>query len=511
MGCRSGSSDADIVADGQRRPSGSDRLDCLARSATNSAPLVVNLDGTLTPTDTLVESVLKLVKTRPLHALRLPFLWLRGRAEFTSFVTTHASVSPTHLPYRDAFLAYLVEEKARGRRLVLATGSHRDTAEAVAAHLQLFSRVLAFGGGRKLNGARKLEAIRASIGDTFVYAGDSRADLPIWKWAEAAVVVDASASVTRALSGQVRIERAFPGERAGIKVWLRALRVQQWLKNLLVFVPMLTAFSFGDPSMILAMAVAFTSFCMTASATYIVNDVWDIDNDRVHPRKKYRPFASARIPALRGLGVAACMLAVAFGLAAVLPPAFLIVLFSYLVITSLYTWLLKRMVLLDVVALSLLYTLRIVAGAVAIGVVVSHWLLAFSVFIFFSLSLVKRCSELVSAGAIGQNGSPGRSYRTGDLAVLWPLGVGASLCALVIFGLFISAEETQFRYGTPELLWIAAVVLLYWLSRLWIVSSRGEMHDDPLVFAVRDLNSRITIAAMIGITLIARFVVMDLA
>ncbi len=510
MGCRRLSSDPSIVPDGEKSPSGTDRPDLLARSATNSAPLVVNLDGTLTPTNTLVESILKLVKTRPLLALRLPFLRLRGRAPFTTFVTTHASVSPTHLPYREALLAYLAEEKTRGRRLILATASHRDTAEAVAAHLQLFSRVLAMDGEHNLNGARKLEAIRASIGHTFVYAGDSRADLPIWKSAVAAVVVDASASVTRALSGQVRIERTFPGERAGLMVWFRALRVQQWLKNLLVFVPMLTAFSFGDPSMLIAMAVAFTSFCLVASATYIVNDLWDLDSDRVHPRKKYRPFASARISVLRGLAVAACMLAAAFGLAAALPPAFLLTLFSYLVITSLYTWLLKKLVLLDVLALSFLYTLRIVAGAVAIGVVVSQWLLAFSVFIFFSLSLVKRCSELVSAGAVGQAGSPGRDYRAGDLAVLWPLGVGASLCALVIFGLFISAEETQLRYGTPELLWIAAIGLLYWLSRLWIVSSRGEMHDDPLVFAVRDLNSRITIAVMIGITLAARFVVVDL-
>lgn len=310
----------------------------------------------------------------------------------------------------------------------------------------------------------------------------------------------------RFASAESELHRA---RRARLTAWPRALRLQQWLKNLLVFVPMLTAFSFGEHALV-AIFAAFAAFCLTASATYVVNDVWDLESDRAHPRKRFRPLASGEISLAEGLGVAAFMLATGFSLAAILSPGFVLVLGAYLLITSLYSWILKRLVMLDVVALSLLYTLRIVAGAEAIGVSVSSWLLAFSVFIFFSLSLVKRCSELVSWGASAQAGLPGRGYRAADLVVLWPLGVGASVCAVVVFGLFISATDTQMRYGTPALLWLAAVGLLYWLSRLWIVSARGQMHDDPLVFALRDVSSRITIATLVGITLVARFAAVHL-
>lgn len=472
------------------------------------SPLVVDLDGTLTPTDTLIESIIRLVKRNPMDVLRFPFWLLKGRAVFKAAVASRVFflLSAENLPYREQFVDYLRREREKGRRIVLATAAHRSIAESVAMRLGLFDVVLASDEARNLKGRAKLEAIRETVGERFVYAGDGAADLPIWKAAEAAVLVGTSSRVTKAVRRDTPIEREFPRSNPGVTVWLRALRVHQWLKNLLLFVPLLTAFSFFDTSKLTAMIIAFFAFSLAASATYLVNDLWDLENDRSHPRKRNRPFASASISIPTGIAVAAGALMVALVLAAAVSGGFLLMLLLYLTLTSAYSWVLKEYVLIDVLVLSLLYTLRILAGSVAIGIATSSWLLAFSVFIFFSLALVKRCSELVSLGQAGREAARGRDYRVTDLTVLWPLGIGAALCAVVVFGLFISAAETQARYASAQLLWLVAIGLIYWLARLWIKTARGEMHDDPLVFAIKDFGSRMTILAMISATLAAHFI-----
>jgi 4-hydroxybenzoate polyprenyltransferase len=472
-------------------------------------PLVVDLDGTLTLTDTLVESLIQLIKQSPLNLMRLPLWLLKGRASFKEEVASHTRISAEHLPYREPLLAYLRGEKGKGRRIILATAAHKSIAEAISAYLGLFDDVLATDLGRNLKGKTKLEAIQQRVGRDFVYAGDSHADTPIWKAAQAAVLVGVSPRLAESIRNSVPIEREFAKEDIGFAVWLRALRVHQWLKNLLLFVPLLTAFSFMDIGKLAIMAVAFVAFSLAASATYMVNDLWDLENDRAHPRKRLRPFASAKIPILHGLVVAGCALALAFVLALAVSQGFFLMLLLYIVLTSAYSWVLKEYVLIDVLMLSLLYTLRILAGSVAIGIATSSWLLAFSVFMFLSLALVKRCAELVSLDQIGKKAVRGRDYRVSDLVVLLPLGVGAALSAVVIFGLFISAPETQVRYATPHLLWLVAIGLIYWLARLWIKTSRGEMHDDPLIYAIKDHGSRITVLAMIGTTLAAHFLLLN--
>lgn len=468
-------------------------------------PLVVDLDGTLTPTDTLAESMVRVVKRSPLNLVSLPFWLLGGRAAFKEAISRHADLPAEQLPYRHALLAYLREQKEKGRRLVLATAAHHSVAVRVAAHLGIFDQVIATQAGHNAKGKAKLEAIRQKVGTEFAYAGDSHADIPIWRAAKAAVLVGASPGVTKAVKAGTPVEREFPREQPGVADWLRALRVHQWLKNLLLFVPFLTAFTFSDPNKLLAICAAFLAFSFAASATYVVNDLWDLDNDRAHPRKRNRPFASARISIASGLLVAALALMAGLALAYWVSAGFLAMLLLYLTLTSAYSWVLKEYVLIDVIMLSLLYTLRILAGSVAIGIQTSSWLLAFSVFMFLSLALVKRCAELVSLGQTGLSATRGRDYRISDLSVLWPLGVGAALSAVVVFGLFISAPETQARYASPELLWLAAVGFIYWLARLWIKTSRGEMHDDPVVYAVKDKGSRVTVAVIVALTLVAHF------
>lgn len=473
---------------------------------TADMPLVVDLDGTLTPTDTLVESVIKLIKQSPLNLFRIPLWLLKGRSEFKSMVARRVDISAEILPYRESLVAYLKSEKARGRRIVLATAANRSIADGVAAHLGFFDQVMATQvGGPNLKGHAKLEAIQKEVGLDFVYAGDSSADIPIWKAARAAVLVDVSASTAMAVRNSVAIEREIPREKPGLAIWLKALRVHQWMKNLLLFVPMLTAFSFSDPMDIAHILVAFLAFSLTASATYVVNDLWDLESDRGHPRKSQRPFASARLPILHGLAVAGVFLVSAFAMALATSIGLFLILLVYLVLTSAYSWVLKEYVLMDVIMLSILYTLRIVAGAIAIEETTSSWLLAFSVFVFLSLALVKRCAELVTLEQAGKSTTKGRDYRVTDLVVLWPMGVGAALAAVVVFGLFISAPETQSRYLSPQMLWFTALGLIYWLSRLWIKTSRGEMHDDPVVYALKDRGSRLTVVGMVVVMLVARF------
>jgi 4-hydroxybenzoate polyprenyltransferase/phosphoserine phosphatase len=468
-------------------------------------PIVVDLDGTLTPADTLIESLIMLAKQSPLTLLRSPLWLLKGRAQFKERIAAHASISAEHLPYRELFLAYLREEKAKGRRIILATAAHRSIADSVSMHLGLFDKVLATETSHNLKGKTKLQAIQESVGATFAYAGDSQTDLPIWMAAKAAILVGVAPHTAEMVRRDVTVEREFPRGDVSLTVWLRSLRVHQWVKNVLLLVPLLTSFSFVHIESLVTMMIAFLAFSCAASATYMINDLWDLESDRAHPRKRLRPFASAELPIPHGLAVAASALVLAFVMAHAVSKGFFLMLLLYLLLTSTYSWVLKRYVLIDVLVLSLLYTLRIFAGAIAIGIAISSWLLAFSVFMFLSLALVKRCAELVLLDQNGVAATRGRDYRVTDLVVLWPLGIGSALSAVVVFGLFISAPETQVRYATPDLLWLLSIGLIYWLARIWVKTSRGEMHDDPIVWAIKDRGSRVTVFCMIVVVLIAHF------
>lgn len=473
------------------------------RASSIEIPLVVDLDGTLTVTDTLHESVIQFVKQSPLNLFVLPLWLVQGKARFKERLASKVRLSPENLPYREDLLTYLHQEREKGRPLVLATAAHESIALCVSEHIGLFSMVLASRLEQNLRGPAKLKAILEHVGDKFVYAGDNKADLPIWKASQAAVLVGVTKSTADSVKSQTIIQREFPRQNAGLPVWLRALRVHQWLKNLLLFVPLLTAFSFLEFEKLAMATNAFLAFSLAASATYVVNDILDLESDRRHPRKRLRPFASAQLSIPSGLAVAAFTLTLALILSLVAPKTFFLTLIAYLFLTSIYSWVLKEYVLVDVLTLSLLYTLRILAGSAAVAISTSSWLLVFSVFVFLSLALVKRCAELVSLQESGAGGTRGRDYRVSDLVVLWPMGVGAALSAVVVFGLFITAPDTRGRYESPELLWLVALGLTYWLARLWVKTSRGEMHDDPVVFAIKDRGSRVTVFGMIVLMLSA--------
>lgn len=472
---------------------------------TRKLPLVVDLDGTLTLSDTLMESVIRVVRRKPSNLLRLPFWIAGGRAAFKFKVAEHADFRAELLPYREALVDYLVNERNCGRTIVLATAAHRSIAERVDAHLGLFDLVIASSHDTNLKSDAKLAGIRQKIGDDFVYAGNSKADLPVWAGANAVVLAGVEPGIAAAVRSSKPVEREFSNVRATFSTWCKALRVHQWLKNLLLFVPLLTAFAFLDTDKVATLVLAFLSMSLGASATYIGNDLWDLDNDRRHPRKRDRAFASGTLSIASGLGCAAVLLLLAFALAFAVSPAFAGMFALYLVLTTAYSLRLKSIVLLDVLVLSLLYTYRIVAGAIAAEITVSRWLLAFSVFAFLSLALVKRCSELVLLRQSDKRTSAGRDYRVGDLEVLWPFGIGASLAAVVVFGLFINAPETAARYAVPHLLWFVQIGMIYLFGRLWITTVRGAMHDDPIVHILENRGTFSMLCIMVAIVLAAHF------
>lgn len=469
-------------------------------------PLFVDMDGTLLRTDMLVESYFARLRSTP-SVLLSSLLWLmQGRARLKKELAAGFDVDVHSLPYHQGLCDYLREQAASGRKLYLATASDRHIADAVANHCGFFSGVLASDGQSNLKGPNKLAAIRELIGgQPFAYAGNGPEDMPIWKAAERAIVV----SDDRALQGRVRgastVEVAFQtGTNSLAGVW-RAMRPHQWLKNLLVFVPLLASFTFIETPKLMAAIAAFISFSAVASATYIFNDLMDLMADRQHPRKRKRPFAAGDVSALAGIATSLLLLTAGFGTGFMVSPQFAAMLLLYLVMTTAYSLTIKKKILADAFMLAALYTLRVLAGQVAIETESSKWLLAFSGFVFFSLALVKRCAELKVMESSPDQRTAGRDYHVSDLAVLWSLGVASAVSSVLIFALYISSPEISAGFATPGILWFLCPCLWYWIARMWIKTGRGEMNDDPLVFTATDHNSQFVIALMVGLFLAARY------
>lgn len=452
--------------------------------------LVVDLDGTLMRGDLLHESTLKLAQRRPVLLPLLP-LWLAGgKARLKQRIAEQVSIDPATLPYDPELLAWLAEQRAAQRRLVLCTASDRRYAEAVAAHLGLFDEVIASDGERNLAGSGKARALVERFGEHgFDYAGNSRADLRVWPHARRAVVVNADAALQRRASARFDVERIFPPPARSARTWLRAMRPHQWLKNLLVLLPLAGARHVDPAALLLAGLLAFLAFGLCASAVYILNDLLDLESDRAHPSKRLRPFAAGELSVPQGLGFALLLLAGAAALALLLPRLFGLWLAAYFGLTLAYSLHLKRRVIADCLTLGILYTLRIVAGCAAMGLQPSFWLLAFSLFLFISLAFVKRFSELSAVLKQGRNETRGRGYLASDLGLVQAMGVASGFGAVLLLALYIDNSTVSRLYRQPELLWLTIPVQFYWISRMWMQAQRGNMHEDPVVFALRDRYS----------------------
>ncbi len=475
-----------------------------AASLGPGVPLCVDLDGTLVKSDTLVDSVLALARQHPTCLLKIPGWIGQGKAAFKRHVTESVTLDVEHLPYNKPLLEWLRAEHGRGRAIYLATAADRALAERVAAFLNLFAGVLASDGSTNLAGGNKLAAFQSHIGQSFCYIGNARPDVEVLAACESPMVANPDRALLGGLArAGVATTRTFEDRTPTLKSWLRAIRLHQWAKNTLIFVPVLLAHAWSVATLTAAL-IAFLSFGLCASATYIINDLLDIEADRRHPRKRRRPFAAGDLSAVTGVAAVFLMLAASVAIALTLPrvfaalggahaPGHAISFFEWLAIytatTLTYSFYLKRKLLLDVFVLSGLYTVRLLAGSAATGVPISPWLAGFSVFFFLSLAFVKRFSELEGLRETGKAITNGRGYFVSDLEQLRALGTGAAYAAVVVMTMYISNPETGVLYAHTTRLWLVVPVLLLWLSQVWMLATRGEMHDDPVVWACTDRRS----------------------
>lgn len=452
-------------------------------------PLVVDVDGTLLRTDLLHEAALQFVARHPFESWRLAAWTLSGKPRLKAALAGRIECNAGSLPFRDEIVAAIHEAQAQGRPVWLASASHRDYVEAVAARIGGIAGVFASDERVNLSGARKAERLIEAFGEGgFDYAGNGPVDVPVWRAAREALVVG-NDSFVRRVRRDVPTARHIATPRARLPDYVRSLRIYQWAKNLLVFLPLIAGHTW-DPATVGRAVLAFVCFCLAASSAYIVNDLLDLPSDREHERKRSRPFAAGAIPVAHGPPLAMLLMAGAAVGALFLPLWFAAVLGLYVVLTLAYSLLLKRRVLIDVITLGMLYTIRVLGGVAAVGVTQSPWLLMFCLFLFLALAIVKRCSEMVRRGAAGERDAvSGRGYRLGDLPVMLGLGAAAGNSAVLVVSLYITSPEVQRLYGHPERLWLACPLLLYWIGRFLILANRDELHDDPLIFAFTDKTS----------------------
>ncbi|MBC7928775.1 MAG: UbiA family prenyltransferase [Bryobacteraceae bacterium] len=471
--------------------------------AATIVPLCVDLDGTLLRSDTLYESVFDAITNDYSVIFRLPFLLLRGKAHLKQKVSELTEFDPETLPWREDLIRDLKELKESGRRLILVTAAAAPISRAVAAHLGFFDEVISSSETHNLKGKNKVAKLVELFGERgFDYVGDANADFYVWRSARHAWVVGKPSFAARARSAGIEVERVYEEKANPVRAFWKGMRAYQWVKNLLIFAPMLMAHHFQDGPRWIAAVTAFFSFSLMASAGYLINDLLDRRNDRLHVRKRKRPFASGDLP-LTWAALIPVLVLTAIALAASLSLRSLEILLLYFVFTFAYSVRLKNRAIIDVVILSCLYSSRIAMGSYATRTPVSVWLISFSIFVFFTLALAKRAAELRMWERSGKLNVPGRGYTVSDLPIVEGMGVGSAYVSALVLALYLQSPSVLVLYRHPRLLWLILPLLLAWLSHVWLVTHRGEMTDDPILFALKNRMSLAIVGAIVLLAVLA--------
>jgi len=456
----------------------------------SSENIFVDLDGTLIKTDILVESILLLIKKNLFFVFLLPLWLLKGKAYFKQRIAECVNIDVSRLPYHEEFLEHLHRNFNSRNRLFLATASNIKVAKQVADHIGIFESVIASDANINMSGSKKLiEIQKITKGEPFVYAGNSKVDIAIWKYANSCIIVNACGNVEKIVKSRFLVSHTFVGSEKKITLWLKAIRIHQWLKNILLFVSLFAAHQITNITLLSQSFLGFVSFSLCASSVYLLNDLLDLPSDRCHPTKKNRPFAAGNLPLNHGIVLVPILLFFSFSLTYFLPTEFLVILVFYYCLTLSYSLYLKQLVLIDVMVLTCLYVIRVIAGSAATGIPSSFWLIAFAMFIFFSLALVKRASELITLKVLNKGDVAGRGYLISDLEYLHSMGVASGYISALILALYINSDKVIGMYKTPEILWLTFPLVLYWISRIWLKTGRGEVQEDPLLFAFKDQQS----------------------
>jgi len=472
--------------------------DSTPAQSTSNLPLCIDLDGTLVKSDTFHDSLCILARTFPASLFRIPAWWISGgRANVKAKVAAIVHPDADRLPYNHALLQFLDEQRHLGRPIYLATGADSLLASHVMHHVGLFSGVICSDGKTNLVGSHKLAGLQQRFPE-FDYIGNAIPDLPALAHARHAYVANPTASLRVSLKARhIPVARVFEDRSPMPSALLKSIRIHQWAKNVLLFLPLLLSHKISWQT-ILPCIAAFFCFSFFASANYIANDLLDIESDRHHPRKRFRPFAAGDLSVPTGLLTALMLVAASASLLPRLPSGFALWLLFYAIATSAYSFYFKRVPIVDVLMLSGLYALRMEAGAAATGTLISPWLASLAIFLFLSLAMVKRYSELANLRERGVSGSHGRGYLVTDIEQIRSFGNASAAAAVVIFCLYISRPDVDALYRHSGRLWLIVPFMLYWLNRVWLLAARGELNEDPVIFAIRDSVS-ITIAVCVAV------------
>jgi 4-hydroxybenzoate polyprenyltransferase len=472
----------------------------LAGSARGAPPLVIDLDGTLIHSDLLWEAIVLFLKNNFLRLWLLPLWLLGGKTGFKAKLAGAVTLNPATLPYDRTLLAMIESEREQGRTIILATGSERRFADLVAGHLKLFDRVLATDASINLTSHNKARQLVDLYGDKgFDYIGNANADLPVWLRSRGAFSV--TQRPFRLADGRATEQRGALRGGWG-KALLKAMRPRQWLKNLLVFVPMLAGHALGAPALLQSL-VAFIAFSLCASSAYLLNDALDAHDDRVHPTKRKRPIAAGSLPLPVALFASPLLALAALLLCAVFDPLLLLAVGVYFATTLCYSIYLKRLLMVDIVTLAILYSLRILGGSAATHIEPSFWLLAFSFFIFLSLALLKRHSELFNLHRQGKEKTSGRGYTTADKTPIGIMGVNSAFMSVLIFMLYFNSQNVLQLYAQPAYLMGIVPLMVFWLGRLWTLSFRGQVNEDPVLYVSKDPVSLVVICLCLALAVAA--------
>jgi 4-hydroxybenzoate polyprenyltransferase len=465
-------------------------------------PICVDLDDTLVKTDILWESLFALLKINLAYIFLVPFWLLRGKAYLKQEITRRVTLDVTCLPYNSELLSFLIKVRQLGCQLALVTASNVKIAQQIADHLGIFTDILASDDKTNLSGAHKLRALIKKYGPRgYDYAGNASVDLKIWTQARQAIVVGASSSFVQRVQRITTVGHVFKARSISIRLLLRTIRVHQWAKNSLIFVPLITSHQASNGYVFLASLYAFVAFSLCASSLYVLNDCLDLEADRQHPQKRCRSFAAGDLPVSLSFALVPALFCGGLFVASLLPEFFRTILLAYSGLALSYSLYFKKFVLVDVLMLALLYTIRMYAGAVAIGVTLSHWLLIFSMFLFLSLALMKRFTEIRTIALRDQKVTRGRGYWAEDLEHIASVGAASGYISVLVLALYVNSNEVHALYSRPEILWLQCPLMLYWISLAWLLAYRGQMQEDPVVFALRDIKSYV-VGLMIGIIMV---------
>lgn len=466
----------------------------------NNEPLCVDLDGTLVTTNTLFETAVGALKKNPFFIIPLLGAMSVSKAEAKHVIGRQFFINASPVPYNTTFLNWITEQHANGRRLILATASDHNIAIQISQELGIFSEVIASTPSASVTASGKALVLCRIFGTKgFAYAGNSRSDILVWNCAKSAILVDTPQYVVHRINKDVVIEKQFTTHTTPkFKVIAGAMRVHQWTKNTLLFLPALSAHVLTQPNIALHAVLGFISFSFLASAVYIFNDIADISSDRTHVTKKNRPIASGRISLKNALILGTICLFLSILIATTtLPISFIGILALYLGINVWYSLLAKKIAYIDIIILAGLYVLRIFAGSFATGITTSKWLFAWALFFFLSLAIIKRITELLPLNDVSQI-AHGRGYKKSDTTLLTYIGISSSVMSVIILGFYIQSNTVYSLYEAPFMLWTIVGIILVWLIRIWKLALLGKIPADPVLFATKDVASYIAILVIIA-------------